>query len=90
MAAEVDYQNLCQSHFSGVYLVFEVLQDIWHCNQEIIVYTEMLPCLVPSWPQIMQICISFPSRPDLVLELTIPWTFWAGSYLSRFAGVHLG
>ena len=25
----------------------------------------------------------------LVLEQTIPWTFWAGSFLSRFTGVHL-
>ena len=29
------------------------------------------------------------SRSVLVLELTIPWTFWAGSVLSRFACVHL-
>ena len=26
----------------------------------------MLPCLAPLWPQIMQILISFRSRPDLV------------------------
>ena len=31
-------------------------------------YTGMLPCLVPSWPQIMQIHISFRSRSDLVLD----------------------
>ena len=31
-------------------------------------YTGMLPCLVPSWPQIMQIRISFRSRSDLVLD----------------------
>ena len=49
----------------------------------------MLPCLVPSWPQIMQIGISFSSRSDLALELTTPWTFWPSSFLSRFAGVHL-
>ena len=23
---------------------------------------------------------------DLILEPTIPWTFWAGSFLSRFTG----
>ena len=28
----------------------------------------MLPCLAPSWPQIMQIRISFRSRSDLVLD----------------------
>ena len=28
----------------------------------------MLPCLVPSWPQAMQLCISFRSRSDLVLD----------------------
>ena len=48
--------------FSGVYLVFEVLRDIWHLNKKNLVYTGMLPCLVPSWPQIMQIRISFRSR----------------------------
>ena len=31
-------------------------------------YTGMLPCLAPSWTQIMQICISFRSRSDLVLD----------------------
>ena len=35
---------------------------------KILVYTGMLPCLVPSWPQIMQIRISFQSRSDLVLD----------------------
>ena len=49
----------------------------------------MLLCLVPECPRFMQIGISFRSRSDLVLELTIPWTFWAGSFLSRFTGVHL-
>ena len=28
----------------------------------------MLPCLVPSWPEILQIWISFRSRSDLVLD----------------------
>ena len=36
--------------------------------RKILVYTGMLPCLAPSWPQIMQICISFRSRSDLVLD----------------------
>ena len=31
-------------------------------------YTGMLPCLVPSWPQSMQLRISFRSRSDLVLD----------------------
>ena len=29
-------------------------------------FSGMLPCLAPSWPQIMQIRISFRSRSDLV------------------------
>ena len=28
------YLNSCQSHFSGVYLVFVVFQDTWHSNKE--------------------------------------------------------
>ena len=54
--------------FPGVHLVFEVFQDIWHRNKEILVYIGMLPCLVPWWPQFMQIGISFWSRFDLVLD----------------------
>ena len=34
----------------------------------ILVYAGMLPCLVPQWPQIVQACISFRSRSDLVLD----------------------
>ena len=70
------YQNSCQSRFSGVYLVLEVFQDTGHSNKKILVYTRMLPCLVPQWPQIVQTSISFRSRSHLVLNtLTIPWTF---------------
>ena len=36
--------------------------------RKMLVYTGMLPCLVPSWPQIMQIRISFRSRSDLILD----------------------
>ena len=36
--------------------------------RKILVYNGMLPCLVPCWPQIKQICISFRSRSDLVLD----------------------
>ena len=32
-------------------------------------YTGMLPCLVPSWPQSMPLRISFRSRSDLVLDV---------------------
>ena len=67
-AAEMYYQNSCRSRFSGVYLGFEVFQDAWRSNKEILVYPGMLPCLVPSWSQIMQIRISFRSRSDLVLD----------------------
>ena len=45
--------------------------------------TGMLPCLVPSWPQSMQLCISFRSRSgdaDHALDFSI---------LSRFSGVSL-
>ena len=38
----------------------------------------MLPCLVLNG---LKLCKSV-SRSDLVLELTIPWTFSAGSFLS--------
>ena len=38
-----------------MYLIAEVFQDIYHSNKEILVFTEMLPCLVPSRPQIMRI-----------------------------------
>ena len=31
-------------------------------------YTGILPCLAPSWPQAMQLRISFRSRSDLVLD----------------------
>ena len=31
-------------------------------------YPGLLPCLAPSWPQIMQIRISFRSRSDLILD----------------------
>ena len=55
-----------------MYLVsrFEVFQDIWRSNKEIVVYAEVLPCLVTSWPQIMQIRIGATkrSRSDLVLD----------------------
>ena len=36
--------------------------------RKILVYTGMLICLAPSWPQIMQIRISLRSRSDLVLD----------------------
>ena len=49
-------------------------------------YTGMLPCLAPSWPQIMQIRISFRSRSDLVLDADQSLDFFI---LSRFTGVHL-
>ena len=47
-AAEIYYQNSCQSRFSGVYLAFAVFQDIWHSNKDTsIVYAGMLRYLVP-------------------------------------------
>ena len=51
-----------------MYLAFEVFQDTGTPIRKIQVKTEVLPCLVPSWPQIMQIRLSFRSRSDLVLD----------------------
>ena len=49
-------------------------------------YAGMLPCLAPSWPQIMQIRISFRSRSDLVLDVDHALDFFIRS---RFSGMHL-
>ena len=49
-------------------------------------YTGLLPCLVPSWPQIMQIRISFRSRSDLILDADHALNIFI---LSRFTGVYL-
>ena len=74
--------------FSGVYLDFKVFQDIWYSNKEkILVYTGALPCLVPSWPQNMQIRISFRSRSDLVVDADQFLGLFRN--LSRFTSVHL-
>ena len=48
-------------------------------------YPGMLPYLVPHGLKLCQLV----SRSDLILELTIHQTFWAGSFLSRFTSVHL-
>ena len=52
--------------------------------RKILVYAGMLPCLVPSWPQSMQLRISFRSCSDLVLgRLTMPWIFFLISFFRR-------
>ena len=61
-AAGIYFQNSCRSRFSGVYLVFEVFRTPGVPIRKIIVYTGVLPCLGPSWPQNLQIRISFCSR----------------------------
>ena len=43
-------------------------------------HTGMPPCLVPDWPPIMQIRISFRSRSDLVLDADQSLDF-LGTYL---------
>ena len=45
-----------------------MFQDILHSNKEnsSVSWNASLSC--PEWPQIMQICISFQSRSDLVLD----------------------
>ena len=83
----IEYPNSCQSRFSGVHPVFEVFQDTWRSDKEILVHTGMLPCLVPSWPQTMQIRISFRSRSDLVLDVDHALDFYPISFyrhVSRF------
>ena len=62
--------NSCQSRFSGVYLVFEVFQDTWRSNGEILVHTGMLPChsdlvLISFW------------------MLTMPWICYPISFYGR-------
>ena len=60
--------NFLPISFSGVYLVLWVFRDIWPSNKEnrSVYWHATLSC--PSWPQIMQICISSRSRFDLVLD----------------------
>ena len=41
--------------------VFKVFQDTWHSNQEILVHTGILPCLV-KWPHWYLVPISFTSH----------------------------
>ena len=64
--AELYYQKIHTNLvFSAVYLVF--VRTPGAPIRIILVYTVMLPCLAPSWPQIVQIRISFRSHSDLVL-----------------------
>ena len=56
-------------------LVFQACISFLRCfrtpgapRRIILVYAGMLPCLVPSWFQIMQIRISLRARSDLVLN----------------------
>ena len=48
--------------------------------RKILGHTGVLPCLVPERPQIMQTCISFRSRSDLVLD---------ADHTLDFLGTHL-
>ena len=52
---EINYQPSRQSRILGVHLIFEVFQDTWHYNRNDPCLYCTLPCLVPSWPQIMLI-----------------------------------
>ena len=51
--------------------------------RKILAYNGMLPCLVPSWPQIMQIHISCRSRSDLVLDADNALDFISISFCRR-------
>ena len=71
-------------------LVFQACISFYRCFQtfgpptrKILVYTGMLPCLAPSWLQIMQICISFRSRSDLVLDADHALDFFPISLFRR-------
>ena len=57
------------------YLVFQACIALLRCLRKsgtpitnILVQTGMLPCLVTQWPHIMQTCIAYRSRSDLVLD----------------------
>ena len=58
------------------------VQDTWRSNKESPSVYWGLPCLVPWWPQMMQIRISFWSRSGC-------WPFLGFFVLSRFTGLHL-
>ena len=56
-------------------LVFQACISFLRCfrtpgapTRKLLVHTGMLPCLVPSWPRIMQMRISFRSHSDFVLD----------------------
>ena len=51
--------------------------------KEILVHTGMLPCPVPSWSHVLQICISFRSRSDLVLDADHALDFYPPSFYKR-------
>ena len=99
--------NSCQSRFSGVYLVFEVFQDILHSNKDNpnACWNATLSCpltasnyaslyLVPILECYPVLSLNSLKLASLYL---VPISFWmprefqgnAGSFLSRFTGVHL-
>ena len=59
---------------------YEGFSDIWYFDKEILGRPGVLPCLVPQWPQIMQRCMSFRCRSDLVLDADHSLDF-SGTYL---------
>ena len=71
-AAEIDYQSSCQSRLSGVHLVFEVFQDIWHSNKENpgVYWGAALSC-----PSIASNYANSYLVSILFWMLTIPWIF---------------
>ena len=82
-AAQIIYLNSCQSRFSGVCISFyRCFGTFGPPIRKLLAYTGMLPCLVPSWPQSMQLRFSFRSRSGC-------WPCLGFSILSRFSGVYL-
>ena len=70
-AVEIYYQNSCQSRSSGMYLVFEVIQDTWRSNMQIpsAYWNATLSC-----PLMASSCAFSYLVPISFWMLTIPWT----------------
>ena len=88
-AAEVYYQNSCQSNFSGVHLVLEVFQDILHSNKEnfSVFYNaaQSCPLMASNCANWYLVRISFRSRSGADHSLHfLGWWFPIS-----FTGVHL-
>ena len=75
-AAEIYYQTLCQSHFSGVYLVSEVFQD-WRSKKEnpSLYWHATLSCPFMAWNN-----ANLDLVPISFWMLTMPWIIYPISF----------